>query len=540
MLPYLPLAFPVPSYASGVFAEEAAAWLRAAATCLAPLVWPKGPIVLVQVDNEAALYFRDGVYDQDYHPDAVEAYRRFLRRKYKKPSALCAAYDADVGSFEQIEPPRVLDVESADALAPHLDWAEFQESLVESAVYKFRRALEEGGLDAPPKLHNLPLGEALTPLDPARIGRVVDMVALDLYHRASGRTRRSILRRTTDLALRARAAGVPAFGAELAAGFAFPHPPLTEADNAFGALTALAYGLRGFNVYMAVGRDRWIGGPIDSRGRSRPSADFWQRLLSALERVRFHELSLDLPVRVLVPRCFRRLQRVLHAFGPASAAAFSITGEASARGGLEQRLDFDVPVTLEAEGFLARLEDALDAERIPYALQGLDLLEQALEKGRWIIVLCAGSLEAVHTERLARAVMGSQAVSVGPRMPERNERCRRSTSRIPTPENARVTVHLPTDVPALRATVSRIVAELELPRLAADPVDVHTSLHLDAQGVPRVLFVLNAADREHSASVPAPAAKAVDALSGEAIMRRGAHFVLTVPARTVRMLELTP
>ena len=46
---------------------------------------------------------------------------------------------------------------------------------------------------------------------------------------------------------------------------------------------------------MAVERDRWIGAPVDTRGRLRPSAEFWQRLNAALEKVRFSELERRAP-----------------------------------------------------------------------------------------------------------------------------------------------------------------------------------------------------------------------------------------------------
>src|SRR5262245_57914948 len=54
-LPVPPVAFPVPSYASEAFHIEAGVWLRAVGSELAPLVWPNGPIVLLQVDNEGAM-----------------------------------------------------------------------------------------------------------------------------------------------------------------------------------------------------------------------------------------------------------------------------------------------------------------------------------------------------------------------------------------------------------------------------------------------------------------------------------------------------
>ena len=42
-------------------------YFHALGPSLSPLLYPAGPIVLLQVDNEGALYFRDGAYDQDYH-----------------------------------------------------------------------------------------------------------------------------------------------------------------------------------------------------------------------------------------------------------------------------------------------------------------------------------------------------------------------------------------------------------------------------------------------------------------------------------------
>src|SRR6266536_920878 len=63
MLPMVPVGFPVPSYASEAFLREAEKWFALIGPKLAPLRYPDGPIVLCQVDNEAAFYFRDGPYD---------------------------------------------------------------------------------------------------------------------------------------------------------------------------------------------------------------------------------------------------------------------------------------------------------------------------------------------------------------------------------------------------------------------------------------------------------------------------------------------
>ena len=79
------MAFPVPSYASDAFHDETALWFEAVGRVLSPLQYPKGPIVMWQIDNEGALYFRDGAYDQDYHPDAIAFHRQPGRAVFDKP-----------------------------------------------------------------------------------------------------------------------------------------------------------------------------------------------------------------------------------------------------------------------------------------------------------------------------------------------------------------------------------------------------------------------------------------------------------------------
>jgi beta-galactosidase len=316
MLPIVPLAFPVPSYASAAFLEETTRWYQAVGQRFSRLRWPDGPIVLVQVDNEGALYFRDGQYDQDYHPDAVQAFREFLRTKYKQtPKGLQGAWGDDSLGFDTVEPPRRFDARENRDLARHVDWAEFHELLLSTAMDRMAGALAEAGLGGLPTSHNLPLGESATPLNPARL-TAIDLVGLDYYHKASPSEHWTILRRTTELACRCEGRERPAFGAEVGAGFPPFFSPLDENDSMYALICALAYGLRGFNLYMAVERDRWIGAPIDPHGRPRPLAAKYARLLAALDRTAFHTLRRRTPVRLVVPRALRRLARVTHAFGP--------------------------------------------------------------------------------------------------------------------------------------------------------------------------------------------------------------------------------
>ncbi|HEX7668997.1 MAG TPA: beta-galactosidase [Polyangiaceae bacterium] len=539
ILPIPPLAFPVPSYASRAFHGEASRWLRAAAEQLAPLVYPHGPIVLCQVDNEGAMYFRDGVYDQDYHPDAITQYRRFLTERYKGNAALRAAHGDPSVTFASVLPPKSLGEPSEAGLAPHLDWAEFQEALVESALYRFRAVLDRHGLGSVPKMHNLPVAERATPLDPMRLEHVVDFVSIDYYHHASEPIRAEIERRTTSVAERCAVRNVPAFAAEMGAGFAPYFPPLAESDNQFTVLAALAYGLRGFNLYMAVERDRWIGGPIDVRGRPRPSADFWSALFTAFERTRFHTLRRTAPVHLVIPRSFDRLARVCHAFDSIPQAAFAFAGQSVERAGLEGVLDPTCGATIETEAFVHTLQHVLHGEGVQFSVVGGDLLEASLAKAAWTIVACPGALPAETTSRLISAMAVGARVSVGPRAPERDATYRATNARLPNLEHPTVPQVLPRGPATLAELVKTTITELAVPRLIASPETIHTTLHHDAEGRPRVLFLLNGGGTPVPARVHVSGVtRAMDALTGENATVVGGHIEVTVPPHTVRMLEL--
>jgi len=541
VLPVPPLAFPVPSYASVAFLDEADRWLEAVAEQLAPLVWPAGPIVLCQVDNEGALYFRDGVYDQDHHPDAIATYRAFLLHKYGSIERIRQVLHDPAADLAQLQPPARFAANSPLDLARHLDAAEAQEEIIARAFLRMKETLQRAGLSGIPTMHNLPFGEGSTPLDPERVNRVVELLGLDYYHVASETTRAEIARRTSDLAVRARARGYAPFACELGAGFPPFFPPITEGDSAFTAMTALAYGLRGFNIYMAVERDRWIGAPIDRHGRRRPFADFWERLVSALERLDFFGLHVRAAVHIVVPRNLRRLARVLHAFGPLTLAAFHVSGGGAEEACFEDEFGLDRPVVIEAWQFIKRLEAALDAERIPHAVVAGDLTEQALQQGQWTIVACAGGLEQEIRDTLQQAIAGGRAVSIGPYPVERDAIFKPLLEPFRLADGGAVPNLLSLDEASLRESVRAAKAALELPSFVCSPDGISVTVHHDDTGQARVAFVINPSARAVRAELTLPGiARAVDALDGSEFRARQGEFELPLPPHTVRLFELFP
>jgi beta-galactosidase len=534
VLPIVPVAFPVPSYASDAFLEETARWYRAVGEELGRLRWPDGPIVLVQVDNEGALYFRDGQYDQDYHPDAVRAFREFLKTKYRKGlPALRSAWQDETLAFATVDPPKRFDARETRHLARHVDWAEFHEEILSTAMERMAAALVDAGLDGVPTTHNLPLGESATPLNPARM-TAIDLVGLDYYHRATPAEHWTILRRTTELACRCEGRGRPAFGAEVGAGFPPFFAPLDENDSMYALMCAMAYGLRGFNLYMAVERDRWIGAPIDPHGRARPMADSYARLLAALDATAFHTLRRRAPVRLVVPRALRRLARVTHAFGPLTPALFHVAGAGWRESVLERDFGLDAPPVIAAEAYLRAFERALHARGVPFAYAGGETVEHSTVGAQWIVCASAGGLKPHFVDSLRAAGSTGVIVTLGPRAPELDGAMRPLKRPL---DVSGFEIEPLDDVARADLLVARRIDELGLPTWPTDPVDAHVAVHEDERGAPRVVFVMNPTDRDLVVRVSLAGVGALeDAMGGERVDRAGGAFEVTVPARVVRLM----
>ncbi|HWL87710.1 MAG TPA: beta-galactosidase, partial [Polyangiaceae bacterium] len=494
--------------------------------------------VLVQIDNEGALYFRDGAYDQDYHPDAIVLFRRFLRAKYRTPRELRAAWSQVDLSFSSVMPPFRFEADTADDLVRHMDWMEFHEHLLAGAMQRMARTLAASGLDGLPTMHNFPLAESVTPLNAGRIE--LDLIGLDYYHRATPQEHRAIFRRTSELASRCAGLGAPAYGAEVGAGFPPFFSPLQEYDSLYTLMAALAYGLRGYNLYMAVDRDRWVGAPIDSRGRRRPLAAHYQALSRALEQVRFHTLTRRAPVRLVVPRALRRLARATHAFGPMTPAMFHVIGAGFRESCLEG--DFGLgggAPTLIGEAYLRAFERALAARGVPFAYAGGETFDVSTRDARWLICATAGGVKPELWAALGEATKNGTRVTVGPRVPDRDGSLRRLDAPY---ERGDIELEPLEEIAHADTLVARRIEELSLPTYPHAPDDLSLTVHEDEEGSPKVAFFMNPTEHDVSARVALPGISAlVDLLApsrSPRIARSAGGFDLSVPARTVRMMAL--
>ena len=520
-LPFIapPRMFPVPSFASERFFHEVERWYAETARVLAKRMWPEGPVVMLQVDNEAAFYFRDAPYDQDHHPDALTKYQAFLRTRYGTLETLNRAYASELATWEDALPPtRCPPDASHPVLRRCLDLMQFQEALLANALERMQTSLHSL-LGPVPTVHNTPMGESGLPASLARLDSVVDVNGIDYYHR------RSDMRAVRDRTLRLVGSVRLPYGPEIGVGAPPWFATRTDADSLHTLLCACAYGLRGMNLYMAVDRDRWYGAPFDELGRERPHAKELRSVLRALTRCQFHTLTRKGEVGILLPQEDARLSRATHTLGALSPSLLAIAGAGANAACLQTKLGFEEPIQIAWTEYVERFARALDAAFVPYVYVEGDAPESMLESLR---VLICPSFELADPERLARMARfqarGGRVI-YGPQLPHLNAALEPLSEREHAALQHSEWQHA--DAAHAALVVADLIGELGLRRpVVAAPSGIEATLHEDDTG-PRVLFVLQpqAANVEAELSLPEPLTL-VDALSGE---RFGGDDNISVP-----------
>jgi beta-galactosidase len=501
-----PRMFPVPSYASERFLAETKRWFGAVAEVVRPRLWPDGPVVLLQVDNEIAFYFRDAPFDQDYHPDAIAKYRAFLQQRHASLDALNAAYETRHEHWNQVSPPHRFESGARSELRRQLDYMAFHEELLGGALTQMRAALHAHGLGSVPFVHNLPMGEGGLPATLARIDRSVDITGLDYYHRAADL--RTVKERTLRLAGSVR---VP-YSPEMGIGSSPWLTARSDADSLTTMMCACAYGLRGVNLYMAIDRDRWYGAPFDEEGRPRAHAPQLTRFFEALTNVAFHTLQRRVEVAIVIPKEYEYLTRATHTLGAISPCLLDLSGAGASAASLQDSFGFSAPIQTQWSRWVARIAKALELAAVPYVYVESDAVEQPIAGLRVLFVPSYEFADRARWERVLRFSAAGGHVVYGPRLPELDTQL--SAHAFAEPRNARrVEIHDQTDADRI---VHAVVNDLDLARpFPAAPRTLQTAVHCEG-GTAKLLFVIQPEANAVGAEVRVPEPMAlVDALTGE-------------------------
>lgn len=509
-IPSPPRAWPVPSYASTAFRGRVHAWYAAVAEVVRPYLAPDGPVVAIGVDNEAQMFFRLGAYDHDYHPEAIAAWRE------------TSGLDG--------EPPRAWQPDDA---ARCISWVRFKDQYVAHALGAFGKSLDDVGLGRVARFHNLPPGHHGL-YDLRGVQRAIGgPVGIDAY---TPRDQFPALRRSAIAAV-GNAAPIP-IAFEAGVGFAAWLPPHDAGDDPHRErdqlLSLLAAGVRGFNLFMAVERDRYYGAAISRTGAIEPHAAWIRPLTAALAELDWPGLRRRAAIAVIDTRAdarFARASSVLDPVTPVIAELLDLGPGGAAE------LGSDAAAVTQRRWYAA-IARALDLARVPYAMVDESAGEAELAEYRAVIVPTQDRIDRglAHTLR-ALAEHKRAIVVIGPGTPSHDELGQPLGDALPR-RLGRLKAGSLEDLPGLADDLAALAGEPSDAWQIERPDEVHAFAHADPAGAVRVVFVAS------DLAAPATAVLLVDAetralrdpFSHERIVLADGRASIALPPRGVRML----
>jgi beta-galactosidase len=517
-MPTPPRMWPVPSYASAAFRARVHAWYEAVGEVVRPYLAPAGPVVAIGIDNEAQMFFRVGAYDHDYHPDSVAAWRA------------ASGLDGD--------PPRAWNPDDA---ARCISWVRWKDQYIAHALEAFGKSLDHAGFAGIARCHNLPPGHHGY-YDLRGIQRAIGgPVGIDAY------TPRREFRDLRQRAISAvgNADPVP-IAFEVGVGF-FPwfapldagEDPTRERDH---VLSLLAAGIRGFNLYMAVERDRYYGAAISKTGTVEPHAAWIRPLIAVLSEVEWPTLRRAAAVAVVDTRADARFGQASCVLDPVSPVVVEVLGLGPA-GAAELG---DDPAAIVQRRWQSAICLALDTARVPYTIVDESVTEAELTGLRAVIVVTQDRLDRglAHTlravvEHPAGASPGHRrtVVVAGPGTPTRDELGQPFADALPR-RIGRLKAGSLDDIPGLAADLAQLADEPSDAWQIERPDEVHAYAHADPQGVVRVVFVASDATKPASAVLLVDDGTEAlrDPFSHERILAAGGRATIALAERGIRML----
>ena len=473
-LPAPPRMFPVPSYASKKFRSEVERWYRAVGKIVAPRLTPAGPVVAVQVDNEAQMFFRVGAYDHDYHLDAIAWWHEL----YPKAGA----------------PPRAWDPDDAELC---VRWVEFKDDYVARSLAWMAAALDAAGLGSVATFHNFPPSDPTLVNVPRAERAIGGVIGQDFYHNAHD----AETYRRRALYLVGTAQPLP-FAPEVGVGGPLWLLPMTAADQKNVTLGLLAAGIRAFNLYMVVDRDRWYGAPITIEGETREPGPWIRRLLTLLGELEWTRLRRRVPVALILSRADTR-------FATASSFADPLTpviGEflrLGPAGAAELARD---SAAAEQRRWFTATEKALALAQVPYEIVDEECSVAQFARYRALVMPTIDRVDRACWLRLRDVADKGVQIVIGPGKPSCDQYGRDLGDDAALPKRAGLMRPASlTDTDSLAADLEAVAGELSALWTVDDQHAIDCSVFADKRGVERVCFVANRGAAAVTAKLLVPA-----------------------------------
>ena len=280
------------------FLSHVKRYLGALSEIIKNYVYPKGPVILVELDNGVFLGHRQDLpnnlspFELDYNDHTINSiFPQFLREKYGEVKRLNQLYGEKHANFEEIKPPVGLKISQPRSLVKYFDWVMFKEKILADFVLKLKELFSS--FDVTPLFSvslfysqnfSLPFNWQFVESDEVFCGINI------LWQR-------DYVDLVRHLRYFATCCRFP-WSSEFMVGCWSDQPkdgeryfPVTPQKVKFLLISALASGIRGFNHYMFVERDHWYDSPLANDGTIHPNLELIRKFNELTERIEIENLE---------------------------------------------------------------------------------------------------------------------------------------------------------------------------------------------------------------------------------------------------------
>jgi beta-galactosidase len=315
-------------------------------------------------------------------------------------------------------------------------------------------------------------------------------------------------------------------------------PPLHDGSDTTLArdtlLTLLSAGLRGFNLYMAVERDRFYGAPIAADGQLTAAAAWIRPLIAALDEVNWPSLRCPSAVAIVLSRADARFALASSLLDPlpplVAELGFTAGGATSAELGAD-------PGAIQQRRWVTAVEEALLRAQLPYGVVDERCSTAQLSRFSLLVLPTIGRIDRALYARLLELRAAGTRVVIGPGVPDRDERGQPLAAAIPR-SFGRMRGESLVDHGGLAADLTSLVGR-PAHWVASDDTPITCAAFVDGSQRPRVLFVMNRGNSAVNATVVTPGPHALrDPFTEERPAVVNDRFAVALPALGVRMFVI--
>jgi beta-galactosidase len=282
----------LPSFHHPRFQGHIKRYFAALSEIIKNYIYPKGPVILLQLDNHTSLQENFGVFHGDYNEYVLSnLFPQFLQEKYGTVKKLNEIYHEKIQSFEKILPPHTLKLNKMKDIPKLLDWVEFKEKYVIDyikSLYELSSSLDLPSLYTTNLLDGK---EFSSPLHYFQSDQEKFFVSTNVNWEGDYQKLTRQLRffcSNVDFS----------WAIEFLLGRRFASPPegkkffpVSPKETKFALITALSSGIKGFNLHMFVERDHWYDSALASDGTILPNYEIIKKFTSIFDKVRLEEVE---------------------------------------------------------------------------------------------------------------------------------------------------------------------------------------------------------------------------------------------------------